>query len=255
LEQALRLDPLNVRAIRLLALTLLFTRHYPEARQVCDRGLALAPKNVALLEYKAMVALGQGNLAGARAGLAAAPKEVDTALVSGMASGDLMWALDDAQQALLLHLRPRAFDGDRAEWAIVFAQTYALRGDSARARVYADSARVVFEQQLHATPGDAVLHASLGLALAYLGRKAEAIQEGERSIAITPIIKNALTGAYVQHQLVRIYLLVGEREKALDQLEPLLRIPYHLSTGWLRIDPNFAPLRGNPRFDRLLTQK
>ena len=41
-------------------------------------------------------------------------------------------------------------------------------------------------------------------------------------------------------------------EKALDQLEPLLKIPYYLSPGWLKIDPTFAPLRGNPRFERLV---
>ena len=67
-----------------------------------------------------------------------------------------------------------------------------------------------------------------------------------------PISKDAATGSYDQHQLVRIYLMVGEPEKALDQLEPLLKIPYSLSPGWLRIDPAFATLKGNPRFERLL---
>jgi len=47
----------------------------------------------------------------------------------------------------------------------------------------------------------------------------------------------------------------GGMQEAMDQLEPLLKIPYFLSPGWLRIDPNFAPLRGNPRFDRLVGGK
>jgi len=90
-----------------------------------------------------------------------------------------------------------------------------------------------------------------GLALAYLGRKAEAIAAGEKSLALMPISKDASNGAYDQHQLARIYIMVGEPEKALDQIEPLLKIPYQLSPGWLRLDPAFAPLKGNPRFDRL----
>jgi serine/threonine-protein kinase len=78
------------------------------------------------------------------------------------------------------------------------------------------------------------------------------IQERERAVALWPISRDAFQGTYIQHQLVRIYLLVGEPEKALDQLEPLLKMPYHLSPGWLRIDPTFAPLKGNPRFERLV---
>ena len=67
-----------------------------------------------------------------------------------------------------------------------------------------------------------------------------------------PVSKDAVDGPYLQHQLARIYILVGEPEKAIDQLEPLLKIPYYLSPGWLKIDPNFDPLRKNPRFQKLV---
>ena len=69
---------------------------------------------------------------------------------------------------------------------------------------------------------------------------------------MSPVAKDAESGAYYQHQLVRIYILTGEPEKAIDQLEPLLKVPYWVTPGWLKIDPNFDPLRGNPRFQRLV---
>jgi hypothetical protein len=39
---------------------------------------------------------------------------------------------------------------------------------------------------------------------------------------------------------------------ALDQLEPLLKIPGFLSPDWLKIDPSFDPLRKNPRFQEFV---
>ena len=92
----------------------------------------------------------------------------------------------------------------------------------------------------------------IGLALAYLGRKADAIREAQRGIAMAPISQDAVLYAYFPHQLARIYMLVGEPEKALAQLEALIRIPYYLSRGWLRIDPTFDSLRSNPRFKKLV---
>ena len=61
-----------------------------------------------------------------------------------------------------------------------------------------------------------------------------------------------LNAPYMQHQLVRIYILVGEPDKAIDHLESLLKIPYNLSPAWLKIDPSFDPLRKNPRFQKLV---
>jgi hypothetical protein len=78
-------------------------------------------------------------------------------------------------------------------------------------------------------PQDVPLHALLGVALAYLRRKDDAVQEGCRGVALRPPSEDAVVGAYDQLQLARIYLLVGESEKALDELEPLVKVPYYLS--------------------------
>ena len=254
LKQVQRLDPRSITTGVALSQTLLFLRRDPEALEATDQGLILAPANLGLRETKAMISLERGDLAGAHAVVAAIPKEVDpAALVAYFAYYfDLYWVLDDTQQRLLLHLRPSAFDDDRGTWGIVLAQTYWLRGDKAKAQAYADSARITYQQQLRAAPEDPQRHVLLGLVLAYLGRKVEAVQEGQRGVALIPVQQDANYGAYLQHQLVRIYILVGEPEKALDQLEPLLKIPYYLSPGWLKIDPTFAPLRSNPRFERLV---
>jgi Flp pilus assembly protein TadD len=107
------------------------------------------------------------------------------------------------------------------------------------------------EEQLRGAPRDAQLHALHGLALAHLGRGAEAVREGEQGVALAPLTDQAMNGGYVRHLLVRIYLLVGEKDQALSLLEELLEIPHYLSPGWLRVDPNFGPLRGSPRFEHL----
>jgi hypothetical protein len=78
---------------------------------------------------------------------------------------------------------------------------------------------------------------------------------GSHALEQVPASRDGYIGPYLQHQLARIYVLAGEPEKAIDQLESLLKMPYFLSPGWLRIDPNFAPLKGNPRFLKLVAPR
>jgi serine/threonine-protein kinase len=256
-EESARLDPRSSMAASTLGYLYLTTRRYPDAERAYDRALELAPDNLSWREFRAMVALAQSDVRGARAVLRAAPKEIDEATLIAYFGwyADLMWMLDDSQQRLLLTLPASAFDGDRAAWALVRMQTYAIRGDLGRARVYADTAYREYARALRRAPNNAQRHALAGLALAYLGRHSEAIHEGRRAIELLPVSRSIADGAYLQHQLVRIYIIAGQPEKALDQLETLLEVPYILSPGWLRIDPAFDPLRGNPRFERLVERK
>ena len=256
LERGQSLDPRSVRTVRRLSGSLLRLRRYPEALSAVDRGLALAPTDLDLIQGKVMILLAQGDLAGARSMMQRVPPDVEPAALVVQFGNywDLYWVLDDDQQALLLRLPPNVYDGDRGTWGIVLAQTYAFRGDMAKARVYADSGRLGIENVLKASPDDAQRNAFLGLALAYLGHKADAMKAGECAVALAPASRDGYTGPYVQHLLARIYVLVNEPDKAIDQLESLLSMPYYLSPGWLRVDPNFAPLRNHPRFQRLLSR-
>ena len=253
-KEAERLDPRSFSAARRVGSTLTNMRRYREGRQALDRAVALSPSFIQAIQWKAMTFLGEGDLAAARAVLKSAGGKMEpTALVAYVATyQDLGWALDEEQQQLLIRLTPDAFDGDRSAWSISLAQAFAWKGDSANMRVYAEEARMAIEDQLREVPDDAQRHAILGLSLAYLGRKDEAIREGLRGVELLPVEKDAALGPYLQHLLARIYVLVGEPDKAIDELEKNLKVPYFVSAAWLRIDPNFAPLRTHPRFQKLV---
>ena len=254
LRRAALLDPRSAAAARRLSSAEIFLRNYPAADSAADRAVALDPDNPGMLFIKVLVTLARGDLDSTRAVIGEAAKRMSPAtLYPFFASyNDLYWVLDHPQQQLVLDAPPSAYDNDRGAWALVRAELYQLRGDRRRTTIYADSARLAFEEQARAAPEDAQRRVLVGLTLAFLGRKAEAVRDGKRAVAMLPISRDGYVGPYIQLQLVRIYLQVGEPELALDQLEPLLRVPFYLSPGWLRIDPTFDPLRKNPRFQKLL---
>ena len=254
-RQAVRLDPRSARASTTLGNILLLLRRYDEARAAFDRSIALSPTTLNFRNFRFEIELAAGKLDSARALLAAAPEEIPRpALFAYMATyWDLGWALDDAGQRLVLSLTPAEFDNDPGTYGIVMAQLSHIRGDERRVRTAADTALRGFETILKSTPGDVQSQLFAALAKAYLGRTAEAVREADAAVSKSPYEGgNTVSNTYFRRVATRVYVIAGAHDKALDLIEELLKRPGELSPAWLRIDPEYAPLRGNPRFERLV---
>ncbi len=131
-------------------------------------------------------------------------------------------------------------------------QSYIGRLDLARESY--EEARRVLAEKISETPEDARLHSSLGIALAGLGRMAEATREGERGVDLMPLKRDALRGAYRLEDLGLIYTMVGNQEAAIQKLDVLLSRPSLVFVTLLRLDPRWDPLRKNPKFEALLAK-
>jgi len=253
IRQAIRLDPRSGRAYGSLASHLLWLRRYSEAMTTVDQAIQLTPDGLSPRMTKAMIYLAQGDTVGAREVIATASKDVAPTVVAAYfgVQWDLYWALDRPMQEVLLRLGLRGFDDDEGSRASVLAAVHHLHGNLATARAYGDSAHRLYGAQLRELDDENYLLALDGVALAYAGNREEAIKEAERSVELLPVSKDAYSGAYNLHQLIRTYLIVGEKEKALARIKDLLSYPYFISPGWLKVDPTFVPLRGDPRFEAL----
>jgi tetratricopeptide (TPR) repeat protein len=136
--------------------------------------------------------------------------------------------------------------------AIRCAGIYRHMNENEIAKKYYDEGRNILEAKIQQQPDDARFHSTLGIAYAGLDRREDAIREGNIGVKLLPITKDAIRGYYRLGDLARIYVMVGEFDLAMDQIEFLLSRPGLLSIPLLRLDPDWAPLREHPRFKKLL---
>ena len=258
LKRACELDPLSHGLSETVGQTFMLLRKYPEAKRYYDRAILLrfdVPH--AYLRKAQSHLLWEGRTEKARAVLEEALENIkpaDTAeivellVTIDMYDGNYQGALDR------LSLKSEDFDkfGRFTPNALLRAQIYGYMNKDELAKKYYEEARRILESKIAEQPEDVRFHSSLGIAYAGLGRKEDAIREGKLAVEMLPVSKEALVGVIRVGDLARIYVMVGEYDAAIDQLEFLLSRPGELSIPLLRLDPAWDPLRDHPRFKKLV---
>jgi tetratricopeptide (TPR) repeat protein len=136
------------------------------------------------------------------------------------------------------------------------------QGDTSTAKRSFEAALPTFDAAVKESPNSAERHAALGLGLAFMGRKEEAIREGRRAVELKPESVDALDGVLMNCYLALIYARCGEKDLALPLLERLLKTPgasdsgnYSVTVNDLKLRWEWDPIRTDPRFQKLLEQK
>jgi len=117
--------------------------------------------------------------------------------------------------------------------------------------------RADLEEAMRVHPDDMGLLFDLGLIDAALGRKEDALSEGRRAMELVHPVQDPMFGQHTNESFrIRSFAMIcawaGQRELALEQLEAVTKIPGGPSYGELRLDPMWDPLRGDPRFEKIV---
>jgi Flp pilus assembly protein TadD len=126
------------------------------------------------------------------------------------------------------------------------------RGDATVARAAFTAARAEVEKTMRGQPDYPQGLTVLGLIDAGLGRKDDAIREGRRAVELVPVSNDVIDGTDLILNLAVIYAWTSEKDLALKQLAEAAQLPSSLNYGWLRLHPDWDPLRGDPRFEKIV---
>ncbi len=257
LERALELDPRNLFTLQQLALTYSTQHRYTDAARIYDSALRLVPgdpytrilRALVELDWRADVKPFQTTLGTVVAKNPSAAPDVDTPLYA-------LCERTAAAAARALTNYPR--DGVATDYGVNCPRAYwegvvALwQGDSAKAQAAFTSARSEVEKLLAKQPDFAAAISLLGVIDAGLGRKEDALREGRRACELLPISKDAISGVGLAVNLAQIYAWTDEKDRAIEQIAAVERVPNELSYGLLKLHPYWDSLRGDPRFEKIV---
>jgi hypothetical protein len=130
-----------------------------------------------------------------------------------------------------------------------------MTNDEHKAELAFAAARAEQEKKVQAQPDYGPAWCVLGVIDAALGRKEDALREGRRAVELLPVEKDSINGLHVIEYFAMIAAWVGEKDLACEQLATVVRYPgngFSVSYGYLKLDPFWDPLRGEPCFEKIV---
>jgi TolB-like protein/class 3 adenylate cyclase/Tfp pilus assembly protein PilF len=260
LQRAIELDPRNFFTLQQIGLSYYTLRRYSDVAAVLDRALAINPNDVDTLVTRAVVELDwkadtrplHQTLDSIRANNPAGLQSVaDNWVICALAERDPVGA-----EAALVALGDAVFGNDAVQFHRRFGEGLVARmtKDEAKARAAFTAARAEQEKVVQAQPEYGPALCVLGVIDAALGRKEEALREGRRAIELLPVAKDSINGTHMIEYFAITAAWAGEKELACEQLERVTRLPSYgtVTYGQLKLSPYWDPLRGHPRFEKIV---
>jgi TolB-like protein/Tfp pilus assembly protein PilF len=260
-ERALELDPRDVSGLNDTASNYGMVRRYAEQKSKLDRALTIALNDVGVKAVRAFVEVDwkadtrplHQVIDEIRATNPAAMRKIaDRWLLCALAERDVAAAKD-----ALLASGEFPLGGDAVHFTRPFAEGVIARmtNDEHKAQLAFAAARAEQEKIVQAQPDYGPAWCVLGVIDAALGRKEEALSEGRRAVELLPMEKDSVNGIQMIKYLAMIAAWVGEKDLACEQLATAVRYPtsgLELSYGELKLMPWWDPLRGDPRFEKII---
>ena len=266
-EQALTLDPRNVKLLMDAGITYAVLRQFPAALKLYDRVLDITPYDADVMAAKATIYQAQGNLQEAARFLS----EIDQQTPSGEAFNSKLTELrlqrNYGEAIRLLQVRQDQFNfaspHDKGFEQVWLALIQRLAGDTAGATATAQQARNTLEPLYRHQPDNWLDAPPLSQAYAVMGEKDSALNLAEQALALLPSAKDRADGPALEENLAFIQMIVGENSRAISILSQLSQTPYSswiyspgpITPALLRLDPFWDPLRGDPAFQKLCEEK
>jgi len=257
LERAVELDPRNFFLLQQLRLSYLSQRRYAEAERILERALTIIPGDPLTRINRAEIRSdSQGDIQPYQTMLASLIAD-NPAIAPDVDHPDYSLCERTATAAArLLKNYPR--DGVSTSYGVNCSHAYwegvvaRSQGDSVKAHSAFTAARSDIDKILEKQPDFAAALSLLGVIDAGLGRKEQAIREGQRACELLSISDDAIDGVALAVNLAQVYAWAGEKDRAIEQIVSIEQTPNMLSYGFLKLHPYWDSLRDDPRFEKIV---